>query len=438
MATLGARLFLISGLLAATAAPHVSGIHSSTSTSPPSAISGQCPNQPAGRLEYDPLRKCPLPGVLGIIPDIEPSPETPWTLTPKCVGEEQKISNTTSRVHCIFTDGNFRTGHGTSLITTTTVAAHLVGLEAFNDRPARLEAAKRDAVPAYEIVELEGRGKGAVATRDIRRGEIIMVDVPALLVGTEFLHDVRAHHRRRLIKQAINRLPGKTRDEVWSLSRNNGEYEIDAIMGANANSVAISDNGIHVGIFPKVSRINHSCRPNAYYRFSETRLTMEVVSYHTIEKGEEITMSYVPLETKRQERRKYLQDNWGIDCQCSLCKASDYDQNESEASRGRINELRDSILNARNNGFFQDAINIAEDWHLVSEWERVPPLAPEYHDILAELYWRKGELVNATRFGRMALDEWVKFGSVDDDQLEHARVFLNQVWPVAEKRRKGE
>lgn len=75
---------------------------------------------------------------------------------------------------------------------------------------------------------------------------------------------------------------------------------------------------------------------------------------------------------------------------------------------------------------------------MVSEWERVPPLAPEYHDILAELYFRKGEMVNATRFGRMALDEWVKFGSVDDDQLEHTRSFLSQVWPLAEKRRKGE
>jgi len=92
-------------------------------------------------------------------------------------------------------------------------------------------------------------------------------------------------------------------------------------------------------------------------------------------------------------------------------------------------------MDARNNGFFQDAINIAEDWLMVSEWERVPPLAPELHDVLAELYSRKGDMVNGTRYGRMALDGWIKFGSVDDDQLELARVFLRDLQQVASKKR---
>lgn len=72
---------------------------------------------------------------------------------------------------------------------------------------------------------------------------------------------------------------------------------------------------------------------------------------------------------------------------------------------------------------------------MVSEWERVHPLAPEYHDVLAELYSRKGDMVNGTRYGRMAVDGWVKFGSVDDDQLEQARVFLRDLQHVANSKR---
>lgn len=72
---------------------------------------------------------------------------------------------------------------------------------------------------------------------------------------------------------------------------------------------------------------------------------------------------------------------------------------------------------------------------MVSEWERVPPLAPEYYDIFAELYSRKGDMVNGTRYGRMALDGWVRFGSVDDDQLEHARAFIRDLQHVANKKR---
>ncbi|KAK3319429.1 hypothetical protein B0H66DRAFT_498617 [Apodospora peruviana] len=262
-----------------------------------------------------------------------------------------------------------------------------------------------------------------------------MVDVPALLVGTPFLTDIKPHHRRRMIKAAIKQLPEEIRDEVFSLSRTAGEYEIDSIMGANANSVVLGDEEIHVGLFVKAARINHSCRPNAYYRFSERRLTIEIVSYHAIEAGEEIVMSYVPLAIKHDERRRYLKDNWGIDCKCSLCQASEFDIKESETSRNRINELRDTILDARKERFFQDAINIAEDWLMISEWERVAPLTPEYHDILAELYFLKGDMVNATRYGRMSLDGWVRFGSVDDEQLEKARVFLRDLRLVGKKRR---
>jgi len=251
MILLGSQVILISAILAATAPLAVGELR----TGPQILANGkQCANKPAGRLQENLFGVCPLPGLLGIIPGIEAAIVSPWTTDPKCVTKNQEISNTTTRVHCIFADGNFRNGHGLSLITTTTTASHLVGLDAFADRPDPLEARKRDASgPAYEIVDIEGRGKGALASRSIRRGEIIMVDVPAVLVGTEFLSDVKAHHRRRLIKQAINLLPNETRDAVWSLSRNTGEYEIDSIMGANANTVALSDDGIHVGLFPKAS-----------------------------------------------------------------------------------------------------------------------------------------------------------------------------------------
>lgn len=251
MSFLRGQIILISAIIAATA-PFAVGEPQADSQL--LANGRHCPNRSAGRLLDNQLGVCPVPGLLGIIPDIEPAPVSPWTTDPKCVSKNQEISNTITSVHCIFTDGNFRGGHGTSLITTTTIASHLVGLDAFVDRPDPLEARKRHALgPTYEIVDIKGRGKGALASRSIRRGEIIMVDVPALLVGTEFLSDVKAHHRRRLIKQAINLLPNETRDAVWALSRNAGEYEIDSIMGANANSVALSDDGIHVGLFTKAS-----------------------------------------------------------------------------------------------------------------------------------------------------------------------------------------
>jgi len=130
---------------------------------------------------------------------------------------------------------------------------------------------------------------------------------------------------------------------------------------------------------------------------------------------------------KHDARRKYLRDSWGFDCGCSLCRASDVEISDSEGRRRQIQDLRDTMSDARKNGYYKDAIAIARDWLDFSEWEDLPPLMPEYHGILADLYHLKGDLLNATTHARMALDGWVRFGSVDDSQLVHSSGFLREM-----------
>lgn len=76
---------------------------------------------------------------------------------------------------------------------------------------------------------------------------------------------------------------------------------------------------------------------------------------------------------------------------------------------------------------------MAEELLMFSEWDRVPPFMPDYHDTLAHLHYLNGNMANATRYGRMALDGWAKFGSVDDDDLEKAREFLEHLFHTHEK-----
>ncbi|KAK3293798.1 uncharacterized protein B0H64DRAFT_442903 [Chaetomium fimeti] len=262
-----------------------------------------------------------------------------------------------------------------------------------------------------------------------------MVDVPAVLISIPFLADTKPHHRRRIIKQAINQLPEETRDRVYRLSRSSSKYEVDAIMGSNSNTITVGEDEVHVGLFTEVARVNHACRPNAYYRFSERRLTMEVVAFRAIQPGEEIVMSYVPLETPVEERRRYLKDHWGFNCACSLCRASKLDADDSEAWREKVKSLKATIQDARSQGYYKNAIVMAEEWLLVSEWDMTPPFMPEYHDTLADLYFLKGDMVNATRYARMAMDGWARFGSVDDEQLERAAAFLQRLDQLNEKGR---
>jgi len=80
-----------------------------------------------------------------------------------------------------------------------------------------------------------------------------MVDVPAVLASLSFLADTKAHHRRRILKQAINQLPEETRSRVYGLYRDPSKYEIDAILGPNSNTVMLAEEEVHVGLFTEVA-----------------------------------------------------------------------------------------------------------------------------------------------------------------------------------------
>ncbi len=216
-----------------------------------SHISLFCPNKPGGRLESESLALCPVPGRIGIL-DGEYNAIS-WSSPPKCITQTRRDSNTT-RLDCLFTSTEFRNGHGMAMITTTATASHLVGAEAFSDKPLPLASQRRGSQePSYEIVPVQGKGRGVVARRRIRRGEILMVDVPALLVGISFLADTKPHHRRRLLKQALGQLPRETRENVYGLHRSSSKYEVDAILGPNSNTVMIAGDEVHIGLFPSIA-----------------------------------------------------------------------------------------------------------------------------------------------------------------------------------------
>ncbi|KAK1775776.1 hypothetical protein QBC45DRAFT_334640 [Copromyces sp. CBS 386.78] len=436
---------------------------------------------------------CPVPGLLGIFPDFNSNSNAhylnlPWSFPPKCMVFSTSSSSSPSstspfrppsssfsapsfgpaphednrprfstpeKLYCLFASQEFRNGQGLSMVVSPNTAANLLGMGVMDDAPARKTLEK-----PYQITGVKGKGKGVVATRAIKQGEIIMVDVPALLVSEEFLMG-KGHLRRRLVKRGLGQLPESMRRKVLGLQRGPGEYEVDAILGVNLKGLRgvgnsalglLEEQGIEeeelMGLFTEVARINHSCRPNARLRFSEKRLTMEVVSYRPISSGEEIVISYTPLNLPPSDRHRYLQQNYHFTCHCPLCTSISNDPSaESHYRRQHLAELYNTMLHAKSEGFYQDAINILKDWLDFADVEGLMPLMGEYHGMMAELYLllaergsadgrkvdREGALREALKEARMALDAWVRLGSVDDGKLEEARVLLERVANLKER-----
>jgi hypothetical protein len=200
---------------------------------------------------------------------------------------------------------------------------------------------------------------------------------------------------------------------------------------------------------------------SAYLKFSANRLVAEIITYRAIEPNEEITISCTsltfllsysqpvfpfffffffyffgetrflvfflfslfshqtkkltkktdtPLATKHIARRDYLAKNYGIDCHCTLCRATELDRGDSEVRRRRMHELQETVTHARGEKYFQDAINIAHEWAEFADMEELHVPAPEFDFLIAELYLAKGDLAPARRYARMALDRLAEVG----------------------------
>lgn len=212
----------------------------------------QCPNAPPGPLAKNPITACPLPGLIGVIPELE-STTVQWTYPPRCLGPESLKPNGT-RHDCLFTSAEFRNGHGISIIGPASITADLIAQGAFIDRPDPPAAVKRQAgKPAYRVVDVPGKGKGVVAARRIKRGEIVMADYPSVLISTGFVVETKPHHRRRLLKAAFNQLPEETKEAVYGLKRGAEKHPVDQIVGTNSNGVELGVEEGFVGVFVKVA-----------------------------------------------------------------------------------------------------------------------------------------------------------------------------------------
>ena len=78
-------------------------------------------------------------------------------------------------------------------------------------------------------------------------------------------------------------------------------------------------NTFTYGVYLKMSRFNHSCRPNAQYFWNVDTNTRDVRALRKIKRGEEITLCYFPsMIGSREERQTQLKDTFNFDCNCEV------------------------------------------------------------------------------------------------------------------------
>jgi hypothetical protein len=179
----------------------------------------------------------------------------------------------------------------------------------------------------YTVKCSHGKGLGVFARHTLEAGDIIMRERPVLKISRPEYTKGTGYPMAKvteLVRAEYALLSPGEQEEVIGLTHHvlpeeeepQGSDVLGFIFRTNAYN---TDTGF--GLFPKIARINHSCRPNAAYYWSQKLNQRIIYASRTIKEGEEISDSYIPLLLSREERQKKL-DRYGFNCTCSACAQS--------------------------------------------------------------------------------------------------------------------
>ncbi|KAL9093682.1 MAG: hypothetical protein Q9159_000211 [Coniocarpon cinnabarinum] len=208
--------------------------------------------------------------------------------------------------------------------------------------------------------------RGYVAVHDIPEGTVIFREEALIEIRLSTPEDPHPDTREQLARvpaAALNRLRERRRPL-------HGELRTDASIFQNHALPYLSQfrGQTYLGIFDKISLVNHSCTPNAQWQWHDfdhangdvRRSFMSLYASRTIRQGEEVTICYMPevIGLDCRERRDLLQQSRHFQCLCEACTA--FLHNQDDRRRGMTANFRKYIIQ----------VSQHLDWQRLSRIER--------------------------------------------------------------------
>ena len=205
------------------------------------------------------------------------------------------------------------------------------------------------------VTEIEGKGRGLVAARDIKMGEFIFLDKPAIKLPNhsplESDTGLSEEEFDSIMKQVKN-LSSEAKRHFYSLEeKKKGKEEIEKRGSITNKELGIfSKNATgdqkNMALFLNCALLNHSCAPNAAVEPTEDQ-NNEVRAIKDISKGEEVTIfykcfdcnTYTKIGWKGNERMKVIKDILGFDCKCCVCAGNVPGQEEILKDLVQLSEI---------------------------------------------------------------------------------------------------
>lgn len=278
------------------------------------------------------------------IPEVSPEDNSSggWSGPHSCAGS-----------YCVYVNPSFAANRGIAIISDGDTANVLANLPIFIDlagaRAAELLTTANVNTRSQDVdtQEIPGKGRGLVASRSVQRGQQIMAYTPALVIHRAFVDDLSRVEQLSLLRDAVSRLPTRTRVVFWKQlgqTHEADDNDILEIVMNNSFNLPLSLSGVNfIGNFPEVSMYNHDCRPSVAFHL-ESGLVHRTSAVRTAAAGEELSISYVDSYRARDVRRARTKKNWGFECSCAQCMLPSALRNASDHRLWRIYEVENTLF----------------------------------------------------------------------------------------------
>lgn len=182
----------------------------------------------------------------------------------------------------------------------------------------------------HKIVEISGKGKGMVAARDIKAGELVIAEAPAISV----LQHGSSINYMDLLRE-LDALPPEKLVKFLEL-HNAQKGRMPAMVDIFCTNCIEMGSTNRLGLFFVCSNFNSTCMPNVNNTWYQNPGKVLFHAIRDIKCGEELGFCYVSTLDSRKERRSLLQHRYGFECRCAACVAAPELLEVSEARRSRI------------------------------------------------------------------------------------------------------
>ncbi|CAK9082526.1 unnamed protein product [Durusdinium trenchii] len=238
--------------------------------------------------------------------------------------------------------------------------------------------------PGFHVVPIEGKGLGAVAEQNFQAGDLVYEESPRIMWDAEDAARVqllklvaailllvsiflfvafnsvglvplplaaavalgRPEEVPEEVKDQWNQLSQEQKDQLKGLSDASTEKSMMGILRTNGFSRGASKSSSSLLLCPVLARFNHSCSPNCQQSWDEQSGTEKLYAMTTIQKGEELCITYCDLREPREVRRETLQAKYGFRCACVACDVASAVAEASDARRGEAARLQEMLPSA--------------------------------------------------------------------------------------------